>query len=296
MELNNNVLQQISEVTGIGNEELLNALKDENATIEVPKLYKENDIETLTQNVQKEAYEKGKQTGVEMQLKALKQSYREKGIETDGIKDFETLIDSINKKSLTDVSNMTKKERETYEAEKAELQKLIQEKESAINEVTKEHQNFIRKTKTDSLLKSEFDKINFDIPKHVAIKGEAAIGEFLQKERQKAEILFKSSYSIDFDENGNSFVKKGDEVLKDDLKNYKQINALLPDFLNEYNINTISEKPVGRGQSFSNKSSTANFTGMSKSDFDNYIFDKGIKRGISDEYTALYKKWKQDNE
>jgi uncharacterized protein YsxB (DUF464 family) len=312
MELNQKVIESVAGLLKIEASNLAEALTNAEKVVELPeKVYLQPDVDVLVENVQKEKYENGKIAGVEMTLKDLKKKYGEE-VDLEGTKDFDTLLTKLigyNTEKLqieiadlkdkegqevnTQVENLEmklEKEKQKIEA----LQSQIKEKELTFENSKLEMKKAFNQEKANNSLLQNFSGLQFTIPKHIEALGDDEVEKYNKTQKLNAINLFKSRYSVDYDDEGNEIVidKMNNEALKDDLQNYQKLSALIMPFAknNYLNIHT-EETPKGRKPGSGRKTS---FIGMSKEALYAYAKENGIREN-SNEFDVLYKEFKDAN-
>ena len=307
MELNQITVDKLAGLLKIDAKNLAEALTKADVLIELPeKIFTQSDIDILSENIQQEKYEIGKAAGKEMTLKELKKQYSaELGIELDGIKDYPSLYEKIvsfkteklNLELVALKENSGKETSSQLEAMVLKIDKFKQEKEvlqSQIKDNELIHQNakldlqkrFNGEKGNNSLLQ-QFSGLQFSIPKQIKNLGEEEIEKYIRTQKNNAINLFKTSYKIDYDDEGKEMVINNvtNETLKDDLQNPQKLADLIMPFAkqNYLNIQT-DEKKVGRdGKIIGRKLS---YAGMNEDEFFKTMKDKNIQQNTNDFDTA----------
>jgi molybdenum-dependent DNA-binding transcriptional regulator ModE len=265
--------------------------------------FTQSELDTYIANIQKEKYETGKQTGVEMTLKNLKKTFSEKyKVATDGVKSFEELfeltlnqnvasykqqVEELNSKLTGETKSIVEK----YESEKQQLQRLINEKENEFAQLIGQKENEIFRIKSDLLINREIDNLSFDVPASIAAQGEKEMINFLSIERQKAAILFSNLYKIEFDGSGEVIVKnKNGEVLKDRLQNPEKLSVIVQNFAKDYNFNV--KKASDSKNLTGSKAANIAYSNMNEAQFKQYANENNIDLRTNDGL-KVYADWRK---
>ncbi len=265
----------------------------------------QSEFDQLTANSQKNGYEDGKKAGVEMQLKELKRAFSEKGIETDGIKDFATLYAKVLDHDTTQYRSQldgTTQEIETKyqtlieqeKADKLKLQKLLEETELSYKEKLENKASEITKYRAEQDVTRTIDAWQRNIPEHIKSQGEDAITNFIKVENDKDRILFNSLYSVNYTDENIQVVtdKRTNEIIKDKLQRPESLDNILNSFAKSYNLNFREVKPGQR--EVNGDVQTKNYTSLSIDKFNELMTQKGIKRSDL-AYVTEYNAWKDAN-
>ena len=258
------------------------------------KVYEPHEFEVLKTNIEKESYKSGKTAGFEIAIKEAKRKTKDElGIETDGIKSVEELIEireNHSKSSLT--KSISEKEKE-WQNDKTKLQTLIEQHKKEIETIKYEKETEFKNYRVNQILGEAIGSLNYEIPKYVREGGDEAIKDYISIERQKALLLFKSNYNIDFDETGNPYIKQGENVLKDELQNPIKINDLIIPFAKKYHLPLSLEKMQGRANEVNSKENKS-FKNLDVSDFEQKMANEGISRGTN-KYDEMLLKFQEEN-
>jgi len=290
-------LKQIATQIGVEEEKLINAIQT--AKLQV---FPENDFNILKTNIEKTKYEEGKNVGFEMSLKDQKRKVKENfGIETDGIKDFDTLLSKVLETKIEAVKNeysgKVSKKDEEYLKQIEELGKSKTILQSEIQTITQKFEaeksdilNKFRQQTADNELLKIINSVPLQVPQHIEKQGTESVSNYLKSEKKKLEVLFKSNYQIEIQDN-KIVLKKDGSILTDKLQNPAKIEEIILPFAkdNYFSIETPDEKTKRP-----NVSKTISAIGGSLEDFQNAMSEKGIKQG-SNEYVTLYREWKAKN-
>ena len=316
MELNEKNLGTLAASINMPVEDLTKALTTAESSLnfEGYQFLSKDDLEQYENNI-KDGLLKGETKWIEHNrtLRELKRQYNEKyGIETDGIKDFDELFNKtlevsngkyeIEKEELkkqisgeqnTLLENLEMKIK-TVEGEKEKLQLYIKEKELEFNNNLTKKDEAVKSYKANHVISRKIGSLVLDVPAHIEKQGDEAISNYLNMERNKAEILFKSNFNIDFDEKDTPFVidKTTNEPVKTKMQALESIDVVVNNFAKSYNLNVKSEDPKERTSA---KKMTNNLIGMTMQEFDEYAKSKGLKTH-SAEYGELYKTFKKVND
>jgi len=257
----------------------------------------------LSNQFKKQGYEEGKVAAIEMTLKEQKRKFADKfGIDTEGIKDFDTLFE----KALT--AKLEKEKTEVTTKKQSEIEKVLSDFETVkkdkeilqtkISEIQKEYEIKLQETENkfiqmniDSELSKEISNIPFDVPQFVQDMGDAEISKFLQIEKMKLETLLKNNFKFQFD-NGKVVISKDGEILKDKIQNPLKLSDIAIQFAKENYFNLKSEKSVNQteGKKYGNNMLNV----KSLADFDKFMQEKGISKGTN-EYLTYYADFRNNN-
>ena len=235
----------------------------EDSSIKAAGYYSEDEITVLKNNnqteldkVQKAKYEEGKTAGFEMSLKDTKKTFGEKyGIDTDGLKDYNSLLTKTMeselakvKQGLTGEASEIEGRYKTQLVERDEsivaLQNSIKENEGIYAQNVAKKDEVIKTIYADMEINSFLANTQRDVPDLIKKQGEEATNKFLNLENEKAKILLKNLIKIDYTEDGKAFavdLKTGD-VLKDKLQNPEKLSVILADISKQYNLIPQSNK------------------------------------------------------
>jgi hypothetical protein len=271
-------LNKIAQLAGIDASALKDAIKSEDEvelTINKTKSFSDAEYSTLESNIGKAKWDEAKIAGEEMAVKEIK---KQKGIEAEGVKTVAALYDVISDmkaKSDNEKVNELMTDKQKLQSQITELQQLNEKKAHEVNSF-----------KANMIVESEINKIPFAVPESITDEKEKAA--FLQAERNKAKLLFLNSYNVEFDNENNAILKKGDEIVKDDLQNAAKVGDVMPIFAksNYFAMETIENKAKGRGAGDSSvKTDFANI--KSTAELIEYAEKKGVKKGTP-EMDALF--------
>jgi len=270
------------------------------AQVSEPKVhtFTDEELASYIANIQKEKYESGKIAGVEMQVKQLKKEY---GIDEDGIKDFKTFAEKLlqvktstlqtelesTKQSL---NGETQKLVTDYESKFKALQDTLTTREKELMTIAEQKENELKKYKVETTLIPALD-LAYEVPQAIATQGDEAVNNFLQVEKQKTLLLFKSLHQIDFDATGQIIVKDSNgDVIKDRLQNPEKLQNVVKEFTKKYHIATKSDT---NGTKYTGtKAGAINYARMSLEQFNEAITSQGVSKS-SNEYIKLYADWKK---
>lgn len=197
---------------------------EQEITLEGLNVYTQDELSSLEENIKKQEYRNGKVAGEEMAVKAVRDEY---GLDFEGktvrnfAEAFKNKIESESKKQPTEKI----KELET------DLQKLREkngEWENKFNQLNDSISNERKEYKLKSLIESS-------VPKDTILPAD------------KISLLFRNDYKVDFNEDGNPVVMKGDEVIKDEkTRNPLGVKDVLGSWLTENNF--LKQEQQGRGE------------------------------------------------
>jgi hypothetical protein len=307
MDLNEKLVEKVATLLKIDASNLKEALQDVSKELELPeKVYTQPEVDILSDNIQKEKYESGKTAGIEMTLKGLKKEYTEElGVELDDVKDYKGLISKLNdfktEKLKIEIENIKKDsgvesnaqiealtlKLEKFETEKAALQKEIKDRE--LTYTNKEHQmkKDFNREKGDNALIRELSGLKYNIPKTIENLGEEKISDYLKTEQLKTLTLFKSQFTIDYDDEGKQIVLDNitGEPIKTDLQEFEKLENLIMPFAKKNYINIQSEEKAGRNTQ-KGKGMKLSLKGMTRDEFFAYAEKEGLKQNTDDFDTA----------
>jgi len=269
--LSEEALKRLSNLAKIDAKELQDAITaSEEKTIEIPevKTYTDEEFETLTTNLGKEKYTEGRTAGEEMRMKNLKELA---GIDFEGYKDPQKFVDTLKQSILNEAKVEPNKKIEENSKTIEELQGIVKSKESEYGNQITELQNKLQNQQLDSILMQK-------IPDIQGLKPDQALK------------LFKSEHEI-YSEDGNFYVKRNGETLKDELKSPKKVDSVLSEYITE---NGWLKKPDGRGAD--DKSGDKGLTIKDSDSFFNYLKENKIPVGSKDAADTLAKIKEEDPE
>lgn len=303
MELNDKNLEVLSAGLKMTKEDLTKALL-ENVDLDLSNkvIYEKDDYDKLIKNLSNQEYHKGKEAGTEMPLKDAKKFASETfGIETEGIKDYNSLLDLVVKErerklkeTLKDGAN---KNSEKYLSEKAEFEKTI----TGLRDKLQESQSEYEKKLSDQKSENERYAINndlikyvkslpLDVPKSVLNEGKEAEMKFLNKQHNNLLTLLRNKFTFELSE-GKLIFKNDNGIVKNDLLEPEKPENIILDFAKSNYINIKDNKFINRSDS---KKYGNVFPGMSIEQFNTLMKDKGI-RPHSQEYYSYKSQWKKVN-
>ena len=302
MEINDKSLEVLSAVLKIDKEILAKGLESGDIDLTDRVIFLKDEYETLEKNLKNQEYHKGKDAMFEMSLKEQKKKVADTyGIDTEGIKDFDTLFE----KAITHKENEIKttyKDSTTKDSEKIlkqieELKKnesLLRDKLKTTEETYEQKLSEKDLQFNDSLNNSEFMKvvnsIPFEVPKYVISEGKEAEMNFIKAEREKFLVMFKSKYKLDRIEN-KLIVKDGEEIIKNNLLEPEKIENIALNFA-KTNYFNLTDKTV---INFSDSKKFGNsFQSMSLEQFNELMEEQGI-RASDTKYLEYYRKYKDAN-
>lgn len=191
-------------------------------------------LDDLKVNIKKTGYEEGKTAGSEMFAKDLKKKF---GIDDKDGKSADSIYKYANDKILSDagkdVEPKLKELQSSLESLQSKYETDISAKEGMINQLTGK----IKDSQINSTLMQS-------MPKNISgIKP------------NQATALFRMEYNLEYDEGDNLLVKKGGEVLKDNLEKPLLYNDVFSDYLKQNNWISTD----GRGGENNNGHSASGF-------------------------------------
>lgn len=215
--MNKKVLEQIAGTLKLDAEVLAKSLESEDSTLDLPKVYFDSDIETIKDNLGKEKYDEGAKASREITMKELSDlaGFNER------VKDKEQFISKFKENILKDSSIEPNKKVEELTNSVTNLQKLLQQKDSEINNVKSEYQQKETRFKVQSLIPDLSEKIGLT--------------------KDEATSLFFMNYEIKDDG-----VYKDGKIVKGELENPLSLEETVNSFVSQKGWNT-AEPPKGRG-------------------------------------------------
>lgn len=210
--LSKETLQEIAKVAGLDAEALKTAIasdKEEQLSIK-GHLFSDEELATLKTNVSKEAYERGKVAGVEMEFKEIRDSY---GVEIEG-KDFRKLMEKYGEKVMRDA--------------KLEPSAKITELTNDIKKL-QETLSITEKSKNEELttLKAQMDRIAIESAVKSALPDSAG-----GLDREDLATLYFGKRQIRKTETGFEIIDtKNNETLKDKMQNPLSLSDDIKAFL-----------------------------------------------------------------
>lgn len=271
---------------------------------EVTHTFTDAELQALLENNQKEKYEIGKKSGIEMTLKSLKQNYSKKlNTDLNSISDFDSLIETVANTKLSGLQNefenlksqLSTEQKtllEKYEAEKKSLQNLLTEKETELTNKLTEREQEILTIKKDMLLQREIDSLQIDVPQNIVAQGEEAVSKYLALEKQKAFILLNNLLKINF--NSNNEIEVADlnnQIYKDRLQNPKKLNEVVKQLATDYNL--ITKQQAVATKLAGSKGVNALYSNMTEEQFKQKMIEEGINPR-SNEYAKRFGDFKQN--
>ncbi len=282
-------------------EEILNTEKTTEELVQLTQ----SEFDQLTANSQKNGYEEGKKAGVEMQLKELKRAFAEKGIETDGIKDFGTLYAKVLEHDVTEyrtqLDGSTQEIEQKYQGiieqeknDKLKLQKLLEETELSYKEKLDNKAKEITRFRAEQDVARNIDSWQRNIPEHIKSQGEKAISNFIKVENDKDRILFNNLYEVSYTDDNIQIIvdKRTNEIIKDKLQRPESLDNILNSFAKSYNLN-FREVQAGQRE-LNGEKQTKNYTSIGLDKFNAIMQEKGIKQS-SIAYVKEYNAWRDAN-
>lgn len=303
MEINEKSLEVLSAVLKMDKTDLTKAIESSEIDLSNRVVFLKEEYETLEKNLKNQEYHKGKEAGFEIPLKESKRKAAELyGVDTEGIKDFDTLLEKIithkedeikttYKDSISKDSEKILKEIEGHKKTESDLRKKIKELEEETNIKLSEKDTYINETLNNQEFLKVVNAIPFDIPTYVQSQGKEAEIDYLKKERDKFMMQFKTKYKLERIDN-TLIAKEGDEIAKDNLFQPQKIESLALEFAksNYYNLN--DKKVINHIDS---KKYGNSFRGMSIEDFNTLLEQQGI-RSSDTKYLTYLKQYKEANE
>lgn len=307
MELNLKLIGKLANLLQVDASVLQKAMTDINIDTGLPeKIFSQNEVDILVDNVQKEKYETGKTAGIEMTLKDLKKQYSEDyGLELDGVKNYKELISKLNdfktEKLRAEIETIKKKsgvesnsQIEALESkikkgitENEDLRKVIKDINLKFEDEKVQLKNNFNAERGNNRLNRQFAGLSFRVPKTIENLGDEEIVKYLKTQNNNAIDLFKTKYTVDYNDEGKEVIinKLTNEVLKDELQNVEKLENLIIPFAKNQYLNIADEKTAGRDSK--NNGMKVSFVGMTRNDFFQYIDKKGIKK-FTKEFDAAY--------
>jgi uncharacterized protein YpuA (DUF1002 family) len=254
--------------------------------------------------VKKAKYDEGKTAGEEIPFKTFKKSVGEKyEIETEGIKDYESLLskvietkethwnktikDSAGKKEVEWINKI-----EDLKKSNKKLADQLKESESNYETQLNEALGRVKKKDIDNTLISLVNTLNFEVPKHVATQGDEAKSKFIKTETDKFLTLLNNNYEFDISDKG-IITKKSGDILKDKYEEMIPINKIVVDFAKEMNFNLTDKQSYKRNSGVKTYGS-GNFSGMSEEEFKAWADENKI-HPLSNDFNVKFTEWKKAN-
>jgi hypothetical protein len=303
MGLNDKNLEVLSAVLKIDKGDLTKALETEiDLDLSDRVVYTKSDYETLEKNIRNEEYHKGKEAGYEMPLKELRKKVTDTyGIETEGVKDFNTLlektVEKIKGESSKLLEDVKSKDNEKFISQIEDLKKdndglrnTILEKETTFEQQLNE----LKTANQTSVINNELMKIAnslpFDVPKSILSKGKDAEMNFIKAQQSNFLTLFKANHEAEIVDN-KLVIKKDGEIIKNDIKNAEDPERIALDFAKSNYINLKTSEFINRGgsQKYGNE-----LRGMSIEDFNSKMKHEGHHPN-SIEYLTYLKEYQEKN-
>lgn len=240
------------EVLGFDVSKLEEAIKsDSEVSLDVPTLYKEKGISAEDQEIfGRNRFESGKSAMSEIKAKELKSNY---GIDVEG-KDIDKVISAIIDSKVKEVEGSPDERVKALELEKTTLQKRVLTLEGENQTIEKDFNSKLFNITTR-------DKIKSIIPK-----------DGMKIGQEDLTTLFLNIHSVDKNESGSTVVKKGDQILKNNLEDPIKLEDAVNSFIDSgsYRVKNGMGGDDGNGGS----SSTAKFSNT------NEFIDYANKNGI----------------
>jgi len=296
----NEFIEKLASALDMQAEDLVKGLIGNNVELPeiVPKTVHESAIKNLGLDHEvklaahgKSQYEEGKKVESEKGLRKRKQHYKDKGIETDGVKDDLELIDLV-------VSSKVGEKSKTEQEFQSMIKDINEKHDSAI----KEMESRLKNSKIDQKIWEGINLIQFNAPADV--KDENEISSFIKNKRKDAFILAKAGNKFDIyadeDQIEHLGVLKADGSFKKHDKTFANINwsdeVIGWAKSKHFNLTTPSVK----GRPDVNKPVLENsYAGISREKLDAYIAElqeKGeIPKGISKASDEIVRKWFAQN-
>lgn len=252
-------LKALAKLAGVDSETLEQAIKaeDEKAVeiVEPFKVFKtKEDFDKLENNFEEEArqsYLQGKDAGREIFIKEYKNKL---DLNFEG-KDPEKFVEALQTKAVEEAGKNPDKRVKELEEDLSKLRKTEEQKEARIKELEQEKEGIVVTS-----------KIKSSLPENL-IEG---------LDREDALVILKNNLTFTKDENGKPIVKKGEQVLKNDLREPLSYEDAINNFVEEKGW---TKKPDGRGGNSGNPSGNPD-TGYKSirkmSELSEYFEEKGI--------------------
>lgn len=301
MELNDKNLEVLSAALKIDKEDLTKALESE-LDLSDKVIYSKSDYETLLKNIKNEEYHKGKEAGFEMPLKELRKKVNENyGIETEGIKDYNTLLENTIKKIKEEsdklLSDVKSKDNEKFISQ---IEELKNDKQSLISKIEEEKETFeqqlneLKNANQTSIINNELMKlatsIPFNVPKSILSQGKDAEMNYIKAQQNNFLTLFKASHEVDIAD-GKIVIKKDGEIIKNNIMEAEKPETIALAFAKSNYMNLKTNEVINRGSS---QKFGSILHGMSQEDFDAKMKEEGHHPN-SLEYLKYYKEFMEKN-
>ena len=229
-------------------------------------------ITNIQNDIPSEKWEEAKRAGEEMPIKELK---RELGLEFEG-KTAKALYDHMAKQIDLSKETSSDKIKSEYEKDIIALRETLDKERKKYIEL----ESSIKKSTIDNYIKSLVNKDEISIPNH--IKEEPEIKKYVEIERQKNELLFKSLHKFELDDYNNIVTTDTNgNVIKDDTQSPLKVDNIYQDFKvnNFMNLKKVENKGRGEGDRFPSRDMT-NFNNVQE--LMTYYEAKGVKTGTSE--------------
>jgi outer membrane murein-binding lipoprotein Lpp len=262
--LNQETINKLAALAKVKPEDLANAIKDtEEKSVEIGDLVSLDDNEL--QKVKSKSYEDGKEAGVEIKVKDLKEKG---GYDFQG-KTIEGLVEAAKRKALTEAKIEPDKKVQELSSDNQALKKQIEELNAKVEQTATE----ANRAKTDRALFKE-------VPEALL-----PADDLIQYARMKG-------YDFRLDENGNVIPYKNGEPIKDKLTNIRPAKDVLAEFVTENGLAKQPATPPVQGRGGGNSqapSGTATTLSQLKKQFE----EQG-KSTLGEEYMVAVQKAKSE--
>lgn len=237
---------------GLDVQALTDAIKDEEEkTIELPELFTKDQFETFGKN----RFKEGKDAFSEIKAKELKEKFN---IELEG-KDLDKVIEAHINSQVSEAS----KGKDEWINDKKTLQQAVKDAEKKVLDITREYENKIFNFGVTNELKSL-------LPSDVPISGDLIIKSFMIEN------------SVVKGDDGSAVIKKGDSILKDQMRNPVSAKDHFKAWLD---LNNIKSVKGSEGGDSGGGSSTPKFESISQ--FTDWAIKKGLNPSDEDAQKIL---------
>jgi hypothetical protein len=297
MEINEKHLEAMAAALKLSKEDLANEELDLTNRV----VYTKDEFETFEKNLKDQEYHSGKSAGYEMPLKDSKKRIKEEyGIDTEGIKSYDELMEKVLESEIGKVNKQFKgsaedKEKaflekiERLKKEKKDLQQINADKEAEYESRLAEQIQLHEQTAIDRNLSDIANTLPISVPDSIENEGKEAVMSYLKKQRNNFLTLFKAKYTFE-QKDGNLIIKDGENVIHDDVLNPQKPEIVALEFAKSNFINLKDNEVINRSDSkkYGNSLSTI----KTPEDFDAFMEKQGISK-TTNEYIKYRLEWKK---
>lgn len=303
MGLNDKNLEVLAAGLKIAKEDLTKALtEDGELDLSDKVIYTKSDYEKLEKNIRDEEYHKGKEAGFEMPLKELKKKVKETyGVETEGDKDFNVLLEKTIKK-IKDDSDQLLSDAKSKGNEKliSQIEELTKDKEKLTTQILEKDTTFeqqlneLKNANQASVINNELMKIAsslpFEVPKSILSQGKDAEMNYLKSQQSNFLTLLKANLEAEIVD-GKLVFKKDGEIIKNNIREPENPETIALEFAKSNYINLKTSEFINRdgSQKYGN-----DLHGMSIEDFNARMKAEGHHPN-SLKYIEYYREYVEKN-